>query len=96
MTIQHLKPDTTSRFPIPQFDARITSTGISPSPNILLDFMYGVAAYKRWGAGQEIKDVMLGRFTNHYGCIPQPPASASPASSDGNPQSLTPMMMTMN
>ena len=50
ITLQHLKPDT-SNDPIQQRDARITGTGISLPPNVLLDFMYGVAAYWRWGGG---------------------------------------------
>jgi hypothetical protein len=45
ITMQHLKP-LDSRFPISQVDARIAGTGISPPPNIFLDFMYGVAAYQ--------------------------------------------------
>lgn len=58
LTLQHLTPDTTFD-PIQQRDARITGTGISLPPNVLLDFVYGVAAYKHWGQqeiGDELKD----------------------------------------
>ncbi|KAF8341157.1 hypothetical protein F5887DRAFT_1062495 [Amanita rubescens] len=55
-------------------------TGISPPSTVILDFMYGVAAYRRWGSGQDIKEVMQHRFAEHYKPIPIPPAS--PRSSD--------------
>ena len=79
ITGQYLKlPDT--RAPIPQFDARIAGTGVSPPPSILLDFMYGVAAYECWGGGQDISEVMQHRFAEHYESIPIP--TPSPLSSD--------------
>jgi hypothetical protein len=79
--MQHLKLSS-DIFPIPQLDARISGTGISPPPNLLLDFMYGVAAYRRWGGGQDISEVMQHRYTEHYKSIPIPPPS--PSSSDGD------------
>ena len=79
ITLHHLEPDT-SRYPMPQYDARIASTGISPPSTVILDYMYGVAAYQRWGSGQDIREVMEQRFAEHYKSIPIPPAS--PCSSD--------------
>jgi hypothetical protein len=84
ITLHHLEPQT-SRVPIPQYDARITGTGISPPSTVILDFTYGVAAYRRWGGGQEIKEVMQQRFAGCYKSIPIPPAS--PHSSDGDSSS---------
>jgi hypothetical protein len=49
ITLQHLKPELhTIGYPLHQHDAPIAGTGVSPPPNVLLDFMYGVAAYRRW------------------------------------------------
>ena len=84
ITLHHLEPDT-SRFPISQCDARIAGTGISPPSTVILDFMYGVAAYRRWGSGQDIKEVMEQRFAERYKSIPIPPAS--PYSSEGDSSS---------
>jgi hypothetical protein len=81
ITLQHLKPPT-GRDPIRQYDARIASSGILLPHSVLLDFMYGVAAYRRWGGGQDINEVMQHRYTECYGSIPIP--SASPPSSDGD------------
>ena len=36
--------------------------------------MYGVAGYRRWGIGQEIKELMQQRFMESYESIPIPPA----------------------
>ena len=32
----------------------------------MLDYMYGVTAYRRWGSGQGIKEVMKQYFVEHY------------------------------
>jgi hypothetical protein len=82
ITLQHLRPHA-GRDPIRQYDARIAGEpGILPPPSALLDFMYGVAAYRRWGSRQDINEVMQHRYTECYGSIPIP--SASPPSSDGD------------
>ena len=60
-------------------------TGTSPPPAIFLDYMYGAAAYRRWGAGQGIDEVMRRRFSEHYESIPIP--SPSPPSSGSDPRS---------
>ena len=38
ITLHHLVPDT-SRFPLPQYHARIAGTGILPPSTVVLDFM---------------------------------------------------------
>ena len=81
ITLHHLQPDT-SHVPIPQYDARITGMGISPPSTVVLDFMYGVAAYRCWCSGQDIDEVMQRHFAKHYKSIPIPPASLP--SSDGD------------
>ena len=57
-------------------------TGTSPPPAILLDYMYGAAAYQRWGAGQGIDEVMRRRFSERYESIPIPPPSPPSSGSD--------------
>lgn len=72
LTLQHLTLDTTYD-PIPQRDARIAGTGVSQPPSILLDFMYGVAAYSNWGStGSGINNVLKNHYDKHYGAIPAP------------------------
>ena len=83
ITLHHLEPDT-QRFPIPQCDARIAGTGMSPPSAVILDFMYGIAAYRRWGSGQDIKEVMQQRFAQRYKSIPIPPASPPSSDSDSS------------
>src|ERR1700749_227512 len=86
ITLHHLKPDD-SRVPVPQNDACIAGTGISPPSTIVLDFMYGVAVYRRWGSGHDIKQVMQHRFTEHYKSIPILPASLPSSDDDSSPES---------
>ncbi|KIM90547.1 hypothetical protein PILCRDRAFT_1822 [Piloderma croceum F 1598] len=47
ITLHHFQSDDSD--PIRQSDARMAGTGISPPSTAVLDFMYGVAAYRRWG-----------------------------------------------
>jgi hypothetical protein len=74
------------------FQARdaLTCTGITSPPSILLDFMYGVAAYKRWHGGHDIDAVMKERFADKYESIPQLPASDSSDDSDGGSERKDP------
>ncbi|KAF8347149.1 hypothetical protein F5887DRAFT_1131423 [Amanita rubescens] len=81
ITLHNLAPDT-SRLPIPQYDALIIGTGTSLPSTVILDYMYGVAAYRCWGSGQDIEEVMEQRFAEHYKSIPIPPAP--PYSSDSD------------
>ncbi|KAF8324813.1 hypothetical protein F5887DRAFT_1204278 [Amanita rubescens] len=63
ITLYQLEPDP-SLDPILQHDARIASTGIIPPPStVILDFTYGVAAYRRWGSGQDIKEPLRTQVT---------------------------------
>lgn len=61
-------------------------TGTPRPSTIVLDYMYGAAAYRRWGRGQEIKDLMQQRFTESYKSIPIPPAP--PHISDDSDQNM--------
>ncbi|KAF8351787.1 hypothetical protein F5887DRAFT_1057619 [Amanita rubescens] len=81
ITLHTLAPDT-SFHPILQGDARITGTGTSLPSTVILDYMYGVAAYRRWGSGQDIEKVMDQHFSKHYKSIPMPPASPYLSGSD--------------
>lgn len=51
-------------------DTRQPRDGNTPPPALLLDFMYGAAAYKRWGNGAEMKRVIHGKFVDEYQSIP--------------------------
>jgi len=83
ITLHHFEP-ATSRGSILQYDARIAGTGISPPSAVILDFMYGVAAYRRWGSGQDMKEVMQQRFAERYKSIPIPSASPRSSGSDSS------------
>ncbi|EDR02529.1 uncharacterized protein LACBIDRAFT_332334 [Laccaria bicolor S238N-H82] len=80
ITLQHFR--IVNRAAIPQYDACITGTGTSPLSTIILDYMYGVAGYRRWGIGQKIKELMERRFTESYASIPIPPTPPSPRTKD--------------
>lgn len=83
ITLHHLKPDT-ARDPVPQNDARMIgrASDRSPPSTLILDFMYGVAAYRCWGSGQDIKEVMLTRFAESYESIPIPPTPPHASEND--------------
>jgi hypothetical protein len=49
--------------------------------------MYGVAAYRHWGGGQDIKEMMQHCFTEHYKSIPIPPASLPSSDNNSSPES---------
>jgi len=51
VTMQDLKPPSPNlRIPVPQRDVRVDWTGPLAPPSVLLDFVYGIAAIKRWAA----------------------------------------------
>ncbi len=81
ITLHNLAPDN-SFYPLLQGDARITGTGTSLPSTVILDYMYGVAAYRRWAGGPDIEQVMEQHFAEHYKSIPIPPAP--PYSSDSD------------
>ena len=83
VTLQNMKSPT-GRHPVPAYDARMTGTGIKPPPSILLDFMYGVAAYRLWCGGGGIDEVMRKRFADRYQSIPPPVPELSDGSDDGS------------
>ncbi|KAF8687522.1 hypothetical protein AX14_003690, partial [Amanita brunnescens Koide BX004] len=62
ITLHNLAPDT-SLDPIPQRDAPIVGMGISPLSTVILDYMYGVAAYQCWGSGQDIEESLRTQVT---------------------------------
>ena len=62
--MQYLIPPS-GRHLTPAFDSLMVGTGNSPSPAVILDFMYGVAAYQRWHSGAAIDQVMK----EHYESI---------------------------
>ena len=52
------------------YDALMMGTGNSPPPAVILDFMYGAAAYKCWHSGAAIDQVMKERYEDKYRYIP--------------------------
>ena len=83
ITLQHFERMTPGLTALPQVDACMRGTGTPRPSTIILDYMYGVAAYRCWGSGQEIREVMQQRFTKCYEPIPLPP-SPPDTSDDGN------------
>ena len=56
---------------VPAVDALMVGTGNSPPPSVILDFMYGVAAYQRWHSDPAaIDQVMKERYEDKYRNIP--------------------------
>lgn len=90
ITMQYLKPDNSNCTP-PAHDAVFANTphtpqsrdGNGPPPAVLLDFVYGAAAYKLWGTGQEMAKEIQRKFEGEYFNIPViPRESFSPFSED--------------
>ena len=52
------------------YDALMMGTGNSPPSAVILDFMYGAAAYKCWHSGAAIDQVMKERYEDKYRNIP--------------------------
>jgi hypothetical protein len=61
--MQHLEPDTSSD-PHPDDDARLPDGDSSP-PALILDFMYGAAAYQLWKSNG-VHESLLSYYSNHY------------------------------
>lgn len=55
-------------------DTVLTGTGRLPPPAILLDYMYGVSAYRVWKTAQS-EELMKNNFTEYYDSIPIPSSS---------------------
>ena len=63
------------RLPTPPYDAVFTGRSQDrdenePPPAILLDFMYGAAAYERWGKGEEMADKIHDSNVQDYQDVP--------------------------
>ncbi|KAK0495743.1 hypothetical protein EDD18DRAFT_1392804 [Armillaria luteobubalina] len=84
ITLQHIQP-LQGRDRVAQCDARITGSGNPPVSTIILDYVYGVAAFKRWAGGPGVEKMMQARFEALYKSIPPLPRSSSPEFSDDNP-----------
>jgi len=70
-------------------DAIFQGTGNSLPPDIILDYVYGVAAYKRWrgGHGGQVHGAMERYRVAHYVDIPIPPCPRSNEDEDDDPSS---------
>lgn len=68
-------------------DAQFQGTGIPLPATAILDYMYGVAAYKRWMT-EPGQGVVENHYREHYASIPEPPRR--PPSHDGDPSSEEP------
>ncbi|KAI9449716.1 hypothetical protein BJY52DRAFT_1306205 [Lactarius psammicola] len=63
-------------------DALFQGTGSSLPPVIILDYLYGVAAYKQWGRRQGNAQPLMEEYhREHYADIPEPPPA--PPSDNG-------------
>jgi hypothetical protein len=61
-------------------DARFQD--ISLPPAVIVDYMYGVAAYNRWSSRRDVDDVMESYRAKHYAHIPVPPLPSPPSDDD--------------
>ena len=82
-TLAHgVAPDLFDRYSLGSVDARFRGSGESLPPAIILDFLYGVAAYHNWKSGNVVHSVMMNYHTERYQPIPL--ISRSVPSSDKN------------
>jgi hypothetical protein len=70
-------------------DALFQGAGTSLPPAIILDYMYGVATYHRWGNKQS-HSVVDNYFIEHYKDIPAPPHRPSSHNDDPSDGSNNP------
>ncbi|KAH9042313.1 hypothetical protein EDB84DRAFT_1266912 [Lactarius hengduanensis] len=93
ITLHRLKkPDT-------HVDALFNGTGRSLLPlphDIVLDYMYGVAAYKRWRSTADIHDVMKAYHAERYAHIPALPRKPPSDDSDDAPEPYDPPIDDLN
>ncbi|KAI0287355.1 hypothetical protein BC826DRAFT_1044781 [Russula brevipes] len=73
--MQHLKPDISYR-PQPDADAHLPDGDSSP-PALILDFMYGAAAYRLWRSNG-VHESLLTYYSNHYKNLLQHEPSQGP------------------
>ncbi|KAK0479976.1 hypothetical protein EDD18DRAFT_1312405 [Armillaria luteobubalina] len=69
ITLQYMKLPQ-GRYTVPQCDALITGIGNPLVSTIILDYVYGVAAFKRWAGGPDVETMMQERFEALYESIP--------------------------
>jgi hypothetical protein len=65
ITMQSLVPDSCYR-PRPDDDAHLAGTEDLLPPAIVLDYMYGAAAYQRWKSDQDVHKKIWAYFKDHY------------------------------
>ncbi|KAH7886539.1 hypothetical protein F5I97DRAFT_1003754 [Phlebopus sp. FC_14] len=82
ITMQYLKPPTGYDAPR-QRDVHMTGTGESSPPSILLDFMYGAAAVKRWPT-DALSQMLKKRFEDFKNVTPLPDHSEGSSDESGN------------
>ncbi|KAK0462194.1 hypothetical protein IW261DRAFT_1348408 [Armillaria novae-zelandiae] len=81
ITLQHIQPPQ-GLDRVAQRDARITGSGNPPVSAIILDFVYGVAALKRWSRGPDVEKMMREHFEAVYESIPPRPRPSPEFSDD--------------
>ncbi|KAI0255682.1 hypothetical protein BJV78DRAFT_1172482 [Lactifluus subvellereus] len=65
ITMQHLVEDL-SYAPVPDLDAHLTSAEELFPPAIILDYVYGAAAYQLWKSNQQVHEKLQTYFTDNY------------------------------
>jgi hypothetical protein len=66
ITMQHLVPDS-SLYPLPDDDARLVGTEGPLPPMVILDYVYGVAAYNNWRSGKkDVHEKLVSYYKDHY------------------------------
>jgi hypothetical protein len=95
--MQHLVPYG-GRCPIPQFDVQADWSDPLAPPSILLDYVYGVAVFKRWGArNTELQQTLTERHEHFFQHIaplqdtpPSSPSEDEPSSESGTDTDYVP------
>jgi len=71
-------------------DALFEGTGVPLPSTIILDYIYGITAYKAWGSKRgDGFDQMKGYFDKHYAEITPPPLSSPDSPDDGSDADVT-------
>jgi len=83
ITMQYLSPPP-GNYPHPATDAHFNGTRNPQPETLLLDYMYGAAAYKRWGSGEAIAKVMQEHYKDTWANILLPSYSPSSSSEGGS------------
>jgi hypothetical protein len=63
--MQHLVPSMGIE-PLLDHDARLVGTADSLPPAVILDFIYGIAAYRRWRSHENVHKILASYFKDHY------------------------------